>query len=167
MYNCTTCWAGPGTLQDSYAITDAVIAGSHYEPIYYGGGGGPLVVQHDTLLNPNDQTAEVFGGNDYGDQTGLTITNNLLAGGGYMIYGGAYGSMGASTRNVTITGNRLARCLTSPRSDGYGTVCSGGHDSHGYWPNGGYYGVAAYVNNAVTTWSGNYWDDNLQAASSP
>jgi hypothetical protein len=38
MYNCTTCWAGAGTLEDSYGITNANIAGSHYEPVYYGGG---------------------------------------------------------------------------------------------------------------------------------
>jgi hypothetical protein len=163
MSSCTTCWAGPGTLQDSYAITDAVISGSHYEPIYYGGGAGPLVVNHDTLKNPNGQTAEVFGGNDYGIETGLTITNNLLAGGGYMIYGGAIGSQGASTTDVTITGNRFARCLTSTILDsGGGYLCSGGSDSNGYWPHGGYFGVAAYVNTAVTTWSGNYWDDDLQ-----
>jgi hypothetical protein len=141
MSHCTTCWAGPGTLEDSYGITDAVIAGSHYEPVYYGGRAGPLVIDHDTLLNPHDQTADVFAGNDYGDQTGLRITNNLLAGGGYMIYGGAYGQNGASTRDVTITGNRFSRI---------------------YWPNGGHYGVIAYVNWSVTSWARNYWDSTGQ-----
>jgi hypothetical protein len=122
------------------------------------------VINHDTLLNPHDQTADVFGGNDYGNETGLTITNNLLTGGGYMVYGGAIGSAGASTTDVTITGNRFARCLTPSFSDGYGMKCKGGADANGYWPQGGYYGVAAYVDKSVTTWSGNYWDDNLQPA---
>ena len=40
MYNCTECWAGPGTLEESYAISDGVVPGAHYEDIYYGGGGG-------------------------------------------------------------------------------------------------------------------------------
>jgi hypothetical protein len=138
MYNCTTCWAGPGTLRDSYAVTNAVIAGAHYEPIYYGGRAGPLVVQHNTLLNPHEQTAVVFAGNDYGDQTGLVITDNLMAGGDYMIYAGAANSgYGAATRDVTITDNRLS------------TV---------YWPNGGQYGVATAVKPSVTRWSNNYWD---------
>ena len=137
MFNCTTCWAGPGTLVDSYAITNAVIPGSHYGAVYSGGRAGPLVIEHDTLLNPHDQTATVFAGNDYGDQTGLTISGNLLAGGGYLIYGGAYGPKGATTKRVSITNNRF---------------------SNFYWPHGGHYGVAAYVNWDVTAWKGNYWD---------
>ena len=138
MYNCSTCWAGPGTLQDSYAISDAVIVGAHYEPVYYGGRAGPLVLQRNTLLNPHEQTADVFAGNDYGDQTGLEITGNLMAGGDFMIYGGAGpNAFGRATRDVTIKGNRF---------------------SNVYWPHGGQYGVAASVNPAVTMWSGNYWD---------
>jgi hypothetical protein len=164
MTSCTDCWAGPGTIRDSYAITNGVVPGSHYEPIYYGGGSGRLLVDHDTLVNPQGQTADVYGGNDYGDETGLTITDNLLDGGGWMIYGGAIGGAGAGTRDVTITGNRFARCLTSAVYDpsSGGSYCRGGPDEHGYWPRGGYFGVAAYVNRAVTTWSNNYWDDNTR-----
>ncbi len=138
MYNCTTCWAGPGTLEDSYAITNAVIAGAHYEPVYYGGRAGPLVVRRNTLLNPHEQTAVVFAGNDYGDQTGLVISENLMAGGDFIIYGGAGpNAYGAATRDVTITDNRFSDI---------------------YWPRGGQYGVATSVNWSVTTWNGNYWD---------
>jgi hypothetical protein len=138
MYNCSTCWAGPGTLRDSYAITDAVIAGAHYEPVYYGGRAGPLVLDHNTLLNPHEQTAAVFAGNDYGNQTGLVITNNLMAGGDFIIYGGAGDNpYGAATRDVTITDNRF---------------------SDVYWPHGGQYGAETSVNWSVTNWSNNYWD---------
>lgn len=146
MYNCSTCWAGPGTLEDSYVISDAVIAGAHYEPVYYGGRAGPLILRHNTLLNPHEQTAVVFAGNDYGNQTGLTITQNLMAGGGFIIYGGAGNNpYGASTRDVTITDNRF---------------------SNRYWPHGGQYGVAASVNWSVTRWAGNRWDasGSLEAA---
>jgi hypothetical protein len=147
MYNCTTCWAGPGTLENSYAITNAVIPGAHYEPVYYGGHAGPLVVRHNTLLNPHEQTADVFAGNDYGDQTGLTIVGNLMAGGDYMIYGGAGNNRyGAATRDVTITDNRF---------------------SNVYWRHGGQYGVQTSVNPAVTTWSSNYWDSSGRPEPAP
>lgn len=160
MVNCTECWSGSGTLQGSYANANGVIAGSHYEDIYYGGGGGVLVVAHDTLYNPQSQTAAIFAKGDFGDIGTVSITNNLLAGGGYTIYGGLSGT-GNVTGPVTVTGNRFARCLGSSIYDGYGYTCRGGADLHGYYPHSGYYGVAADFNKAVTTWSGNVWDDSL------
>ena len=162
LYNCTECWSGPGTLEDSYANADGVISGSHYEDIYYGGGGGPLVVSHDTLLNPQGQTAVVFTKTDFGEIDAVTISNSLLASGGYTLYGGLGGS-GKVAGPVTVTGNRFARCLSTAKYDGFGYTCSGGADAHGYWPRGGYYGASADFQTAVTKWSGNYWDDNLQA----
>ena len=167
MYYCTECWAGPGTIEDSYANTNAVMAGAHYEPIYYGGGGGLLVVDHDTLLNPEDQTADVFTKTDFGNVDTVTITDNLMAGGGYMIYGGL-GGAGTVNGPVTVTGNRFARCLTRPILDrGGGHFCLRGPDVHGYWPNGGHYGVSGDFNDAVTTWKGNYWDDSGAAVANP
>ncbi|MGH2853744.1 MAG: choice-of-anchor R domain-containing protein [Solirubrobacteraceae bacterium] len=145
LYNCGECLNGPGTVTDSFFDTTAVISGEHYEDIYYGGGEGPLIVNHDTMLNPQGQTATVFASTDFGNQTTLTITNNLLAGGGYTLYGGTScttGGCGSVTGPVTVTGNRFSRK---------------------YYPNGGYYGIAAYFNNAMTTWSGNVWDETLKS----
>ena len=147
MFNCTECWSGSGTLQDSYAIANGVIAGSHYEAIYFGGGSA-LTVTHDTLYNPQDQTAAIFTKTDFGPINTVTITNNLLAGGGYTVYGGLGGS-GAVNGPVTFTGNRFARSR------------SGSADSSGYYPNGGAYAAVADFKSSVTKWSGNYWDDNL------
>ena len=142
LYNCTTCMAGPGTWSSSFVDQEsAEIPKEHYEDIYYGGGAGPLIVNHDTMINPQGQTAVVFASVDFGNQTTLTITNNLMAGGGYMIYGGGSGSGGKVIGPVTVTGNRFSRR---------------------YFANGGYYGVDAYMNNAVTEWSGNYWDETLK-----
>lgn len=53
---------------------------------------------------------------------------------------------------MTFTGNDLARCTTT----------------HGFWPNGGSYGVDVDVNcqgsgtyaQSNVTWSGNFWDDS-------
>ncbi|MFI5005557.1 MAG: hypothetical protein ACHQE6_11150 [Solirubrobacterales bacterium] len=149
LYNCGECLNGPGTVTDSFFDVTAVISGEHYEDIYYGGGEGPLIVNHDTMLNPQGQTATVFASNDFGDQTTLTITNNLLAGGGYTLYGGAScttGECGAVKGPVTVSGNRF---------------------SNKYYPESGYYGVGSYFNNAVTTWSGNFWDDTLKTVPQP
>ena len=145
-YNCTECLAGPMNLSNSFINeSDATIPGEHYEDLYYGGGAGPLIVNHNTMLNQQGQTAVVFASVDFGNQTTLTITNNLMAGGGYMIYGGGSGSGGKVVGPVTITGNRFSR---------------------EFYPNGGYYGVASYMNEAVTTWSGNVWDETLKSVES-
>ena len=145
MLNCTECWSGSGTLQDSYALT---VPGGHVEDIYFGGGGGTLTATHNTLYNPVDQTAAIFTKTDFGDINTVTITNNLLAGGGYTIYGGLGGS-GNVNGPVTVTGNRFARSR------------SGSADSNGYFPNGGSYAAVADFNSSATKWSNNYWDDNL------
>ncbi len=146
-YYCTECLAGAMDLSESFIDeTGAVIPEEHYEDIYYGGGAGPLIVNHNTMLNPQGQTAIVFASVDFGDQTTLTITNNLMAGGGYMIYGGTSGSGGKVVGPVTITGNRFSRK---------------------YYPEGGYYGVASYLENSVTSWSGNVWDETLKTVPMP
>jgi hypothetical protein len=166
MFNCTECWSGSGTVRDSYAITNAVVAGAHYEPVYFGGGGGRLTVDHNTLLNPHDQTAAVFTKADFGPLGPVTITNNLLAGGGFLIYGGGGGNA-AVVGPVTVTGNRFARCLSPPIADrGGGHYCRGGPDANGYWPEGGHYGVGGAFVARATTWSGNYWDADGAPATS-
>jgi hypothetical protein len=146
-YYCTECLAGPMDVSNSFVDeTGAQIPEEHYEDIYYGGGSGPLVVNHNTMLNPNGQTAVVFASVDFGDQTTLTITNNLMAGGGYMLYGGTSGSGGQVLGPVTVTGNRFSRK---------------------YYPEGGSYGVASYFENSVTSWSGNIWDETLKSVPPP
>jgi Domain of unknown function (DUF4082) len=146
-YYCTECLAGAMDVSESFIDeTGAVIPEEHYEDIYYGGGSGPLIVNHNTMLNPNGQTAVVFASVDFGDQTTLTITNNLMAGGGYTLYGGTSGSGGKVVGPVTVTGNRFSRK---------------------YYPESGYYGVASYFENSVTTWSGNIWDETLKSVPPP
>lgn len=132
LYYCTECYAGPGTLQDSYAITNATESGAHYEDTYYGGTGSSLTIDHDTLFNPHNQTAAVYAYSDFGTVTNMSVTNSLLAGGDYTIYAG-----GSTATNVTITGNRFSRI---------------------YYPNCSTYGVADYFPTAMN-WSGNVWDD--------
>ncbi len=145
-YNCTECFTGPGTLSDSFLDVTGTIPGEHYEDIYYGGGAGPLIVNHNTVLNPQGQTAVVFASVDFGDLPQLTITGNLMAGGGYVIYGGGSGSGGSVTGPITVTGNRFSRI---------------------YYPDGGYYGLAGDFVDEHTTWSENIWDETLKPVSGP
>lgn len=148
-------WWGPGTIRNSYALAGLHISSDHVEDIYEF-AGGVLNVEHDTLLNPVPQTATVFVDGKSGEPSRLTITNSLLAGGGYTLYAAANGGSGAAS----ITNNRFARCLGGAVEGIGGTwSCRSGPDSHGYFPRGGSFG-ATTSNPPKLTWSGNVWDDN-------
>ena len=136
---------GSGTLSNSYSIDNANIPGDHYEPVSDDGGNGSLTINHDTLLNPHDQTAAVFTQCTFGDVTALTIQNSLLAGGDYAIYGP----------------------LSDPCSNGGGTESiTGNRFSTTYFPKGGQYGVAIDLAKSVV-WSNNYWDTTLKQIPKP
>jgi hypothetical protein len=163
-------WYGPGSLSDSYVLAVLAIADDHLENWYYGGGGGRIVANHNTLFNPAEQTATVFLKNDFGDIATAEITNNLLAGGGYTLYGGGGASGGILRGPVMVTGNHFARCgggvETGPGPGGV-WLCPGGSDSSGYYPRGGSFGWQAYFDAAVTTWLDNIWDDDGSAVTGP
>jgi hypothetical protein len=144
----STDWNGPGQVSDSYMIVDTYVPGAHDEAIYEGGGDAGIQAVHDTLLNTQPQTAVVLNGSDYGPAQHDSVQNSILAGGGYMIYGGYGAGYPAPIDGPHIKNNRFAR---SP----YG----------GYYPNGGSSGVSASINPATIDWSSNYWDDNLAPAS--
>jgi hypothetical protein len=180
-HNCGECvHDGPWTVNDSYIITDGMQGTSdHYEDVYC--NNTTITMNHDTALNPEEQVATVFcDTNDGGGgpcSNHVTVSNSLLAGGGYTVYAcGNASSVGSSTMN--ITGNRFVRCLTRPlrqTADG-GWDCQGntgesigsGADSHGYWPYGGHYGVdsGTYCPRVSgQTWSSNVWDDSSAGVS--
>jgi hypothetical protein len=132
---------GSGTIKDSYAIDNANIPNDHYEPIAYDGGGGSITIDHNTLLNPHDQTAAVFVTCYFGPVTTETIDNNLMAGGGYVIYGPeGNGACSSATGHQEVKNNRFSRT---------------------YFQKGGNYGIDVYFQHNNTTWSGNVWDDTL------
>jgi hypothetical protein len=158
------CNCGNATIKDSYSTIHLAIADDHLENTY--SDGTSLTVDHSTLINSEGQTANIFGNTNNGSggacSNKLTITNNLLAGGGYSIYPcGNATSAGSSV--VTITNNRFARCGGGQEvmASGGAWVCPNGADSHGYFPRAGGYGdEASEFSNQV--WTGNFWDDNLQ-----
>jgi hypothetical protein len=153
---CNECIQGwPVTVKDSYLKVSSIYSGAHAEDIYI--CSGLVDVDHSTLLNEQEQTATVFGDTICGGKNTYTVTNSLIAGGGFVFYPQANGS--GSGGSTVITGNHIARCLGSVRESNGHRFCSGGTDSNGYFPEGGSYGIGAYFS-GPTTWSGNVWDDN-------
>ena len=125
------CWCGNASIKDSYSTIHLAIANDHLENTY--SDGHTLKVDHSTFLNSVGQTANIFANVNNGSggacSNKLTITNNLLAGGGYSIYPcGNASSAGSSS--VTITGNRFARCGSGAEVSGGGGSwrCPGGAD---------------------------------------
>jgi hypothetical protein len=153
-------WSGTaGSIDDSYFLASHTISREHVENIYDFGNGATekLIVHHDTIFNHFAQTANIFLERDKGYKGESTVTDNLMAGGSYSIYAGY--------RPIIFKENRFARCKTTEEEgtqEGLpgGWVCKGGPDSHGYFPRSGFYGVCALFEKAVTTQSGNVWDDN-------
>jgi hypothetical protein len=172
IHNCGECVHGAWTLTNSYVIVNGTVpnCGSecpdHYEDIYC--DSSTFVAEHDVLLNPEGQTATLFcdtsGGSGGPALNHITLTNSLVAGGGFTLYPqGNSSSVGSSTMN--ISNDRFGRCTTAKVFEAeWGTSsCKGGADSHGYWPLGGDYGVASYIYCPPTAgqiWSENVWDDN-------
>jgi hypothetical protein len=159
---------GPTVLKDSYGIAKFVISSDHIENVYM--NETSLTAVHDTLFNPIDQTAVIFGNSGDGtDVTNcsnhITIQESLLAGGGYSLYPCAHSTQpGSST--LVVEGNHFARCVTKEGYEPNGGThpCVGGADSNGFYPNSGSFGIAAYYYPGVGTWRGNVWDNNLTKA---
>jgi hypothetical protein len=189
-YNCSSTASGL-TLENSYAQAGYFFtrsgAPSHNEDVYL--SDSSITILHDTLLNAQGQTAVLFGDNNGGAcciaaNNHWIVKNSLLAGGGFMAYWNAKSnSVGSSTMDVE--NNNWARCTTKPAVAGDGEECnhvdagaagwvpfgqSAGADSHGYFPNGGYYpsglqtgGDLAYgycPPTAGQIFTANVWDDN-------
>jgi hypothetical protein len=159
-HHCADCWEGPGTFEDDYMVVDAGYSGSHNEDIYV--CGAAVDVEHSTLLNLYHQTATVFGDTASCGGNTFEVKNSLLAGGGFLVYPQANATSATGTMNVS--NNRFARCRSGENYDKStgGTYCnSQSGDANGYYPYGGFYGVAAYYfGGAGNVWTNNVWDDS-------
>jgi hypothetical protein len=147
---------GPTALKNSYGIAKIEMSEDHVENVYFNETSFTAI--HDTLLNPVDQTAVIFGnsggGTDVTDCTNqLTVLESLLAGGGYSLYPCAHSSQAGSS-SINIQGNHFARCATpegyEPRSGAH--PCTGGPDSSGYFANSGSSGIASAYFPGTGTW---------------
>jgi hypothetical protein len=139
---------GTATLESNYIHNFGFYTWSDDGPDHLNGiassnGGTELTVEHNTIIGPNGQTDAVALFCDSGTQKNALITDNLLDGGNYTIYGGNSGAKctGASTTNIRITDNRIG--TTFHRTGGqYGWLAD-------FSPGG--------AGNTVT---GNQWDAN-------
>ncbi len=129
---------GGGVVEDSYIHDLAMVPGlSHVNGVASMGGGG-LTVRRNTILNEHPQTSVVALYQDFGTQSDDLVQDNLLAGGGYIFYGGD-GTFGPTSK-IRFLDNRVARL---------------------YYPKGGSLGVIAHLDLDLpgNESSGNFWDD--------
>lgn len=136
--------SGGGIVEDSYIHDLSKIDGLSHNVGVASNGGGGMTVRHNTILNQFEQTATVAFYQDFGTQRDNLVENNLLAGGGYCVYGGA-GDKGP-TSDIRFVQNRFSTL---------------------FWPHCGSYGVVAAFarDDPGNAWVDNYWDESLQPVS--
>jgi len=127
-----------GLIANNYIHDPGYISGDHTNGIYVGGTTKPLTIYGNTIFNHLGQTDDINldASSSKQDVANKWVVDNLLAGGGYSIYGG--GSHSRSTSNIVIEDNEFGQL---------------------YYPKGGQYGPAAYFDpqQAGNVWSGNVW----------
>jgi hypothetical protein len=134
--------SGAGLIEDSFIHDMSQVPGlSHVDGIASNGDGG-LTVRHNTVFNQFNQTAAIALFQDFGTQKNNLIEDNLIAGGGYSIYGG--GGRFGPTSDIRIINNRF---------------------SDKYFKQSGYWGPLAWftASDPGNTFSGNYWDRDLSS----
>jgi hypothetical protein len=100
-------------------------------------GGGNFVFRHNTIRNPNSQTAAILMSTNTAPIADVVIDNNLMSGGGYTVYCGT--SEGGVTTNLRYTNNVISREFF--RRGGYWgptTDCDDVAESHGNVWDGNY-----------------------------
>ncbi len=142
-----------GLIVGNYIHDPGFIHGDHTNGIYVAGTTEPLTIYGNTIFNNLGQTDDInlavstsrrdvankdttnkdMANNDVANKM---VVDNLLAGGGYSIYGG--GARSDRTSNIVIKDNEFGRL---------------------YYREGGQYGPAAYFDprQAGNVWSGNAW----------
>jgi hypothetical protein len=130
---------GEGVIEGNYLHSPGFLSGDHINGITSNGGRTlSMTIQHNTVFvnYPQNDAVSLF--EDFGIQGNRTINDNLLAGGGYTIYGGR-GKQGQPF-NIRITNNRISSI---------------------YFPSGGHWGPVAYYSpeGPGNVWSGNVWDE--------
>jgi len=129
-----------GLVERNYIHDLGMNSGDHINGFTRNLGSAPLTIRNNTILNKFNQTDAISLFQDFGVEGNRLITGNLVAGGGYTIYGGD-GSFG-KTFNIQITNNRFSKV---------------------YFPSGGSYGPSAHFDSQGdgNIWSGNVWDEDL------
>lgn len=144
-----------GVIEDSYIHNFGLNSadGDHLNGITVGGGDPrSLLIYHNTIFNNYAQTDAIALFQDFGPEENKTIADNLLAGGGYVMYGGAADGCNGPPSAF--------KC--NPSSD---IVVTGNEFSTMFYRSAGYYGPIANFNakGSGNIWSGNKWADGPRA----
>src|SRR5262249_41322313 len=97
-----------GAIAGSYIHSVGFKPGDHVNGITVNGSTRPLTIRHNTVFVNLAQTDAISLFEDFGVEANKLIKDNLIAGGGYSIYGGAK-SGGPQSDNIRIIGNRFSR----------------------------------------------------------
>jgi phage baseplate assembly protein gpV len=133
-----------GLVEDNYIHEPGYLPGDHTNGVMSNGGTGLLTIEHNTILINRSQTDAIGLFEDFGAERNRRIVDNLLAGGGYVIYGGQKPD-GPPASDIVITGNEISTM---------------------YYARGGYYGCAAQFNpqGSQDVWSDNTWESTTAAS---
>lgn len=128
-----------GLIEGNFIHAMGHVDSDHVNGTTSNGSTRPLTIRRNTILNQLDQTDAISLFQDFGPEANRTITQNLIAGGGYTLYGGS-GDYG-TTSNIKITDNRFSDIFFA---DGGAFGPYTAFDAHG----------------PGNEWSGNIWDHN-------
>jgi hypothetical protein len=128
-----------GLISGNYIHNPGFVTGDHTNGILDIGTTQPLTITGNTILDSLNQTDAISLDATLTGQViaNKTVTGNLIAGGGYPIYGGT--DRGATISHMTISGNRFGQ---------------------GFYTLSGLYGPVAYYTTSGTanTWTNNTYD---------
>jgi len=127
------CVSGPDADDDGWPDTTAFCGGTEHFDGFQSDGGNDIRIRHNTIRVPCSQTSGILMSTNTSGIRNVTISDNLLAGGGYALYCNA----GPDVPNETVSGNRFART---------------------WFPRSGYWGPTTGCEDA-DVFSGNVWDD--------
>jgi hypothetical protein len=130
-------------IQDSYVHDlagpdNSSLSWAHNDGVQTTGASNVSII-HNRIENSNGQTSAIMLGNEFAPIKNVKIDRNLLAGGGYSLYGGWGGDLKTHpVSDIAVTNN-----VWSKR----------------FFPNGGSYGPVAYFNvdGPGMIWSNNSW----------
>ncbi len=131
-----------GLIASNYIHDPGYIYGDHTDGIVVAGTVKPLTIYGNTVFNDLGQTDDItLDASSSGHSVANKIVvNNLLAGGGYSIYGGA--AHNDPTSDIVIQDNEFGQL---------------------YYPRSGQFGPVAYfdLTGSGNVWSGNVWSGTM------
>ncbi len=124
-------------VEDSYVHDLVTQPGSHNDGIQ-SDGGQRVMIRNNRVENHFGQTSAILMSTNIAPIDHIVVENNLLVGGGYILYAGTTG--GGPVPDMRVLNNRFSRA---------------------FFPKGGYWGPVTGTG-PTTVWSGNVWDDTGQ-----